>query len=89
MTTPDSVSLTALLVMPEGLQHQMFTAQQLEQLRAVARIDTGRTVADLAAASGSSGSVAVHEATTGRLRPQCTGPAPPCSGWAPTARWWG
>lgn len=51
MTTPDSVSLTALLVMPEGLQHQMFTAQQLEQLRAVARIDTGRTVADLAAAS--------------------------------------
>ena len=51
MTTPDNVSLTALLVMPEGLQHQMFTAQQLEQLRAVARIDTGRTVADLAAAS--------------------------------------
>lgn len=50
MTGPDRAPLSAVLLMPEGLQHQMFTPEQLGRLEELARIDTGRTVADLAAA---------------------------------------
>lgn len=43
--------MRALLAMPEGLQHRMFDAAQLERLRGLAEIDTARTVPDLADAS--------------------------------------
>ncbi|ATG53661.1 hydroxyacid dehydrogenase [Brachybacterium ginsengisoli] len=42
--------MRALLAMPAGLQHRMFTASQLSRLRELAEIDTGRTVPDLSAA---------------------------------------
>lgn len=42
--------MKALLAMPEGLQHRMFTPAQLEELSELAEIDTERTVPDLAAA---------------------------------------
>lgn len=43
--------MRALLAMPEGLQHRMFDAAQLERLGELAEIDTARTVRDLADAS--------------------------------------
>lgn len=42
--------MKALLAMPDGLQHRMFTAAQLARLGELAEIDTERTVPDLAAA---------------------------------------
>lgn len=41
--------MRALLAMPAGLQHQMFDSGQLKQLRALAAVDTERTVHDLTA----------------------------------------
>ena len=43
--------MKALLAMPDGLQHRMFTPAQLKELSELADIDTARTVPDLAAAS--------------------------------------
>ena len=43
--------MKALLVMPEGLQHRMFDASQLERLAQLADIDPEQTVPDLAAAT--------------------------------------
>lgn len=43
--------MRALLAMPAGLQHRMFSPSQLARLRELAEIDTEHTVADLAAAT--------------------------------------
>ena len=43
--------MRALLAMPAGLQHRMFSPAQLEQLRGLAEIDTEHTVPLLADAA--------------------------------------
>lgn len=43
--------MRALLAMPEGLQHRMFSPAQQEHLRELAEIHTDRTVPDLSAAT--------------------------------------
>jgi len=43
--------MRALLAMPEGLQHRMFSPAQLDRLGELAAVDTSRTVPDLAAPS--------------------------------------
>jgi phosphoglycerate dehydrogenase-like enzyme len=42
--------MRALLAMPQGLQHRMLSAAQLERLRGLAEVDTERTVPSLAEA---------------------------------------
>lgn len=42
--------MRALLAMPEGLQHRMFTPEQLKRLRALVEVDTAVTTPDLTAA---------------------------------------
>jgi phosphoglycerate dehydrogenase-like enzyme len=70
--------MRALLAMPDGLQHRMFSPGQLARLGALAEVDTSRTVPDLAAAGDEEladvevlltgwGSPAVDAATLARM----------------------
>lgn len=64
MTATTPAPIPAVLLMPAGLQHQMFTPEQLARLEELARIDTSRTVAELAAA-GDADLAEVEVAITG------------------------